>query len=267
MDQRVKKTNKPASRPGVRALRAPELLAARIKNRIVRGELREGDVLPAENKMIEEYGVSRPTVREAYRILEAERLVSVARGARGGALVHAPDPELIASYTQLVLQAEKATIDEVYLTLALLEPPVVRVLAMRGAEVTLQQLRQSFEALNASIGNLPGFARALTGFHNLLVELSGNRPLMHMFAALRNVVERHHIRVTTAKHADAAYEAIHTDMLPGVKSCKKLIDLLASGDADRAEAHWRKHWENAYKSWVKGYEGRLILELFEDTAL
>src|SRR5690606_24719449 len=205
MDQRVTKKHKPASRPAARAPRAPELLAARIKNRIVRGELREGDVLPAENRMIEEFGVSRPTVREAYRILEAERLVSVARGARGGAFVHAPDPVLIASYTQMVLQAERTTIDEVYLTLALLEPPVVRVLALRGAATTLQRLRDSFDALNTAIGDLPGFARALTGFHNLLVELSGNRPLMHMFAALRDVVERHHIRVTTAKHADATF--------------------------------------------------------------
>lgn len=253
------------------APRAPELLAAKIRNRIIRGELGEGDVLPAENRMIEEFGVSRPTVREAYRILEAERLVSVARGARGGAFVHAPDPLLIASYTRMVLQAEKSTVDEVYLTLALLEPPVVRVLAQRGAESAdcrrSQQTRlsESLDALNAAIGDLDGFARTLTGFHNLLVELSGNRPLMHMFAALRDVVERHHVRVTTARHAGSSHAAIHADMLPGVKSCKKLIGLLAQGDADRAEAHWRKHWENAYKSWVTGYEGSLILDLFQDT--
>jgi len=48
----------------------------------VLGELREGDTLPPETTLMGQFGVSRPTLREAFRILETESLISVRRGAR-----------------------------------------------------------------------------------------------------------------------------------------------------------------------------------------
>jgi len=55
-----------------------------IRRQITGGELKEGDNLPPEAQIIEEFAVSRPTLREAFRILESEKLISVSRGARGG---------------------------------------------------------------------------------------------------------------------------------------------------------------------------------------
>jgi DNA-binding FadR family transcriptional regulator len=266
MDQHVaRKTRKSSAAPAaVRAPRAPELLAAQIKSRIVSGELKQGDLLPAENKMIEEFGVSRPTIREAYRILEAERLVSVARGARGGAVVHAPDPVLIANYTLMVLQAEKTTIDEVYLTLAMLEPPIVRLLTLCKADTAPAVLADALRTLEGELYDIRNYARSVTGFHNLLVDLSENRPMMHLVAALRDVVERHHVRVSEARRNGQTPEQVLADNAVGIKSFHKVIDLIAAGDAEPAEAHWRRHWHNAYLSWVSGFEGRPILELFQD---
>lgn len=248
----------------LRVPRAPELLAARVKAKIVNGELREGDMLPAEVKMMEEFGVSRPTVREAYRILEAERLVSVARGARGGAVVHAPDPVLIANYTLLVLQAEQVTIDEVYQTLAFVEPPIVRHLATSAWKTAPAALAECLAAENEAVSNLPAFAKAVAAFHKTLVELSGNRPMIHLMAALREVVERHHTRVVAMRHYGHPEEEIRADVALGLKSHKKLIDLITGRDADKAEAHWRRHWDKSYKTWVTGFEGKTILELFKD---
>ncbi|MET0378939.1 MAG: GntR family transcriptional regulator [Spongiibacteraceae bacterium] len=259
------KARKPSTRQATpRAPRAPEILAAKIKSRIVSGVLKEGDLLPAEGRMIEEFGVSRPTVREAYRILEAERLVSVARGARGGAVVHAPDPVLIANYTLMVLQAEKSTIDEIYLTLAMLEPPVVRVLTLGKSATAPEALVIALEQLERDIDDTHDFARAVTGFHNLLVDLSGNRPMMHLFAALRDVVERHHIRVSAARRAGQTPDDVRADVQVAIKSFHRVIALIASGDAEKAEAHWRRHWQKAYQSWVRGFEGRPIIELFQN---
>src|ERR1700740_223034 len=69
------------------APKAGELLASRIRDRIIRGDLKEGDRLPPERALMEEFGVSRATFREACRVLEAEGLLSVSRGARNGAMV------------------------------------------------------------------------------------------------------------------------------------------------------------------------------------
>ena len=52
-----------------------------------------------------EFGVSRPTLREAFRILEAEGLISISRGTRGGALIHRPNVRSAARHMSFVLQA------------------------------------------------------------------------------------------------------------------------------------------------------------------
>jgi GntR family transcriptional regulator, transcriptional repressor for pyruvate dehydrogenase complex len=85
------------------------LLAARIRGQIVRGELKEGDRLPSEIELMERFGVSRPTLREAFRILEAEDLISVKRGSRGGARVTQPSLSVAARYVGLLLQLQGAT--------------------------------------------------------------------------------------------------------------------------------------------------------------
>src|SRR3546814_21144854 len=71
------------SAEAVRVPKTAELVARQIRNAIIRGELVDGDTLPAESHLIAEFEVSRPTIREAVRILESEGLVTVARGARG----------------------------------------------------------------------------------------------------------------------------------------------------------------------------------------
>ena len=70
-----------------RPLKTGELIAAQLRRQIVRGVLKPGQTLPPETQLMEHFGVSRPTLREAFRILEAETLISVRRGSRGGAKV------------------------------------------------------------------------------------------------------------------------------------------------------------------------------------
>src|SRR6202012_6259409 len=90
------------SSPGAQigtVMRAPkpgELVATHLRRQIVRGELRPGETLPLESQLMEQYGVSRPTLREAFRILESETLISVRSGGHGGARVVAPEVSVAA---------------------------------------------------------------------------------------------------------------------------------------------------------------------------
>src|SRR5262245_30036396 len=68
-----------------------EVIADEIRRWVVRGELREDDTLPSEAELMEHFSVSRPTIREAFRILESESLIYVRRGARGGARIQIPN--------------------------------------------------------------------------------------------------------------------------------------------------------------------------------
>jgi DNA-binding FadR family transcriptional regulator len=243
--------------------KASEIVAEHIRRQIVRKDLAEGDFLPPESKLMAEFGVSRPTIREAYRILETERLVSVARGARGGAVVHEPDSELIAQYFLMVLQAERTTIDEIYLARNFFEPSVVRSLASRATRAECQPLRNCLAEEYASLHDAKAFASTLANFHKTLVELSGNRPLILLVNAINEVVERHQIMVVTQRRAGAEAGVLAV-AARGLKSHKKLIDLIENREPDAAAAHWREHMELAFKTWVTGFEGMTILELYPD---
>ena len=98
----------------VRAPKTAELIATHLRRQIVRGDLTPGETLPPEHQLMEQYGVSRPTLREAFRILEAETLINVRRGVRGGARVLAPDASVAARTIGVLLQMQGTTIDDVY---------------------------------------------------------------------------------------------------------------------------------------------------------
>src|SRR4029450_7586038 len=88
----------------------PEQVADELRQLIVSGALDEGDSLGNEAELIERFGVSRPSLREALRILEAEGLISVLRGVLGGVVAHRPDQRLTPRTAALVLQARNVSL-------------------------------------------------------------------------------------------------------------------------------------------------------------
>src|SRR5439155_10979415 len=100
-----------------------ELVAQQLRRQIVSAELSEGDALPSEAALMAQFGVSRPTLREAFRVLEAEGLITVRRGAHGGARVRTPNDDAAGRYAGLVLEYRGATLSDVYDARNIIEPP------------------------------------------------------------------------------------------------------------------------------------------------
>ncbi len=96
----------------VTSLREPKMadrVATVLRRMFIRGEITEGTMLPPESELMERFGVSRPTLREAFRVLESESLIEVHRGVRGGARVTRPRRETLARYAGLILEYEGVT--------------------------------------------------------------------------------------------------------------------------------------------------------------
>ena len=139
---------KPTPARDLRSARAPrekpQQIADELRRQIVSGELDEGDLIGHEPELIERFGVSRPSLREALRILEAEGLISVVRGVQGGVVVHAPDQRLTARTAALVLQARKVSLADVFEARTIIEPAAVRLVA------SSRHRRRSAERLRAA---------------------------------------------------------------------------------------------------------------------
>lgn len=80
----------------VRPLKMSDQIASQIRRMIARGEIADGDWLPTEAELIRQFGVSRPTLREAFRLLEGDSFFTIRRGRPGGAQVTLPGPGAVA---------------------------------------------------------------------------------------------------------------------------------------------------------------------------
>ena len=113
-----------------RSREKPEQIADELRALIVSGQLAEGESLGREPDLVERFGVSRPSLREALRILEAEGLITVVRGVLGGVIVHQPSERMTARTAALVLQSRNVTLGDVHQARSVIEPAAVRILAV-----------------------------------------------------------------------------------------------------------------------------------------
>src|ERR1700709_1109891 len=112
------------------------IVAGDLRRQIIDGELFDGDLLPRQEVLVDQFRVSLVSLREALRILETEGLVSVRRGNRGGAVVHDPAKSSAAYMLGLVLQSDSVPLTDLGLALQELEPSCAALAAQREDRAT-----------------------------------------------------------------------------------------------------------------------------------
>ena len=157
--------------------KAAEAIVARIRRQIAIGDLSEGDSLRPESDLLAEYPVSRPTLREAFRVLEAEGLITIVRGAKGGARVHGPDPEVVSRYVSLVLQTQNTGHRDVLEALKIILPPACRLAAERATEEEFAGLRGQYDVMAKHVGEQTRFNEEATTFMDRLLTSIQNHTL------------------------------------------------------------------------------------------
>jgi DNA-binding FadR family transcriptional regulator len=244
----------------IRVPKTSEIVADHFRGQIVRGELKEGDSLPPEGQLMTSLGISRPTLREAFRILEAESLISVVRGSRTGARVHAPSVELVSRYAGYVLQSLSATVADLYQARLAIEPQVVRWLATKSDRHQIMRLRSEIERLRVLLAaNRPDdFLEAVNEFHATLVEVTGTKTLTFMNQMLINLLSKH--QADYKKRHPLEHDVQRKRLQAGLKSYEKLVDLIESEQVEEAVKHWRLHLTNANATWAVDEEGARVVD-------
>ncbi|MDO8390321.1 MAG: GntR family transcriptional regulator [Actinomycetota bacterium] len=237
----------------IRVPKTAELVARHLRKQIVRGELTEGDALPSETALMETFSISRPTLREAFRILESEGLIVVRRGAHGGARVQVPSSEVAAGYTGLVLQHRGATLADVFAARVIVEAPAAAMLArMPDRAARAQRLTDWLADFEGSTDHADYTAR-FHGFNRLLVELTENETLMLLTSMLETISDA----------ASSNYPVVTADIEARMikrasKARHSLIEHIAGGEADEAEELFRRHLAEAGSLLQAAQGGRVI---------
>jgi len=237
----------------------PQRIADELRVLIVSGELAEGESLGREPDLVERFGVSRPSLREALRILEAEGLISVERGVRGGVVAHGPDQRMTARTAALVLRARNVSLADVFEARSLLEPVAARriaVLPARARRAVVAELGALVDAQEEAVGDPEAFAVVNTAFHERLVALGGNQTLGIVIEMLNEIVTR---AVTAVSKSSGVMGSLATRQR-AIRSQRRLLRLIEEGIPDAAEEHWRVHMAVVAKVML-GQEAATVVDL------
>ena len=249
----------PARRPAATTVDAvarlpklTEIVADMLRRQIITGELAQGAYLPPEAELMVQLGVSRPTLREALRVLESEKLIRPRRGSRSGAQVQAPSVELSSRYMGLVLQYERVTLEDVHRARCTVEPALAGILAARRDPDALAQLRQLLEQEEACLDDHVAYAHASVRFHERIADLAGVQTLAMCVRQFNWVLERFFAGEQQPPARNALSHRAHAHFL----------ELLASASPSEVEGYWRNHCEAVGEFMLKGHEGERVLDLF-----
>jgi DNA-binding FadR family transcriptional regulator len=226
----------------VRQPRLAEMIAATLRARIVDGELADGAMLPTLDGLVQEFGVSPPSIREALRILENERLITVKRGNVGGAVVHRPEPEAVGYMLGLVLQSGQVGTADLRAALAELQPVCAAMCARRSdrRRHVVPKLHAACEGMADAIDEAHELERWSRQFHSELIEGCGNQSLVLVVGALEGLWASQPEAWT--QRVAAADESPDVELRKqGLLAHRRITDAIDEGDADRAADLVRDH--------------------------
>ncbi len=222
--------------------RLAEVVAGSLRSRIVEGELPDGSRLPKQDELLREFRVSRPSLREALRILEAEGLLSVQRGNVGGAIVRAPSEKSSAYMFSLVMQSRHVVLEDLADAIRNVEPVAAALCAGRAdrQQAVMPRLREIHKTAEAAVGDAMQFAAASREFHEEFVKACGNMTLILMLGTLE-LMWTHQGR-QWARRAEERGAYLELEAREDLLAAHRAILLaIERGDADQAAQLARTH--------------------------
>lgn len=200
-----------------RATRVSETLARRIQRQILAGRLTAGEKLPAEREMARRHNTSRVSVREAYRSLEELGLLTIRRGAEGGAFIAQIDHGAVQRSLSLVLKLGRVSHTELTEARLMIEPPVARLAALRATSEDIERLKLVVERQETLLARKGDYRPTNMLFHRTLAECSHNLPLTTLMNALVDLTLEIVDKIAVPRHIQEGVCRFHRLILEAIE--------------------------------------------------
>jgi GntR family transcriptional repressor for pyruvate dehydrogenase complex len=225
-------TSLPKLEHGTLAERSSDALLALIRDQ----KLAPGAMLPAEARLAEGLGVSRPVIREALRMLAGLGVIAIMNGK--GAVVRAPDPGALKTYIFGIMQSAENPTRDVMEVRRGVEREAAALAATRRTDGQLAEMRRLLKEMANTLHDMRRYARFDCDLHLLIAQASGNAVLIQIICSIRQAMEQAAIFGMAARRDRAAIEMVqhlHEDV----------VDAIEARDANRAGLTMLAHMESA----------------------
>jgi GntR family transcriptional regulator, transcriptional repressor for pyruvate dehydrogenase complex len=159
--------------------RISEVIVEQMRLLIREGKLVPGDRLPSERSLCERFGVSRVTIREALRVLEAGGLVEIRVGARGGAFVSQPSRERVGEGLAELLTLAPMTASDVTEARIVFELGILPMVVERATEQDIADLHDLVEQGLSALED-GSYTMAMSAAFHVRVASSTHNPAIEM---------------------------------------------------------------------------------------
>lgn len=222
----------------IQQLRAHEYVVEQIRRHIALRLIEPGESLPSERELTAMFGVGRPTIQLALRLLEADRVVEARRGRRGGTFVSHPlENEVVMEELVARVLRRRDELDELLVYRRAVEPAVSRLAAERRRRADLVTMRRAIRRMSDAVAE-PEYMRCDTEFHLAVAGGTQNR-------YLRAAQEEVRLQLNDALSLLPESETWHR-RLSGEHEA--IFEAIEARDADAAEAAAELHVDNSERS-------------------
>jgi len=211
-------------------------IVAQIRDALFAGDLKTGDVLGSEADLAKLFGVSRMSVRDALRSLEAMGIVDIRMGAKGGATIAAGSGDRFADSLAIQLKLIGVTREEILQARAGIESMTVAMATMHGTDEDIERIRQVLVDAEKHLDNPEKSAILGEEFHMAIAQATRNEVLIGQLRAMREVL------MPPAQWPD------HDQAQKMLDVHRELFRFIESGDAAAARdamVEHVKHWITA----------------------
>jgi GntR family transcriptional repressor for pyruvate dehydrogenase complex len=224
----------------VRRVRSFDDVVVQLREAIYSGRVRPGQRLPSERQLCEDFGVGRPTLREALRALEAIGLIEVRPGKGGGSYAVTPSESTVGDALAALVNLRGASLEDLSEFRVDFEGENAAWAARRADARDIAALRSIVAEARAAADEPDAVDRVVeidVRWHEALARATKNRLRIGIALGIHEAVLRHHRARVQPPDADEHVLTIPDDIAA-------ITDAVAAGDTDAARRLLRSHIES-----------------------
>lgn len=235
---------------GIKSKTKCDIVVEEILAAIVSGKYAKGEKLPPEQHFVEYFGVSRVTVREAFKRLNMMGVVSIYQGK--GTFVEEVDLGMVMQPLLSMIIVNNLSISQIFDARCFVESGAAVLAARNATDEEIEDMEAMMEIMEVDVSRDDGveFSKNDIVFHEMIGKCSRNHILLATYRMLEEVIEKYIVKKKLPTEIVYNSHAAH----------KQLVDAIKCRDERRARETMEKHIELTKNSLIQYFDGRENLD-------